>query len=391
MKKILLFPAFLFCFTISHAQVWATVNVNPDAYPCDSCFTFSVSTQNGTPPYNCQWNFSGDTTTYSTIDSVTYCYPHSPSASDTLYLRLTDANFQIGYGFLTMNFLYSISLETPSICLVTVDGATGKNSIFWDQNADTTVASYNIYKETTISGVYALSGNVSRNSFSNYIDMASNPAQVSARYKMTLVNSCGYESPQGPQAKTVHLTVSAGMGSAWNLAWDNAEGFSVVEYRIWRGLNSLAMVLIDSVQSSLNAYTDLTPPGGQLYYSLEAISSTACNPTMRLANSSQSIYSSSFSNLADNGVSGISNNSLETQIQIFPNPFSTITTINVGQKFSGQILEFEMYDVLGNLIQSYASANGKFEIEKGNISSGIYFYKIICGGSIVGKGKLMVE
>ena len=367
------------------------VNIVPSSgnIACDSCFSFTTSIIGGQPPYTCQWTLSGTTFATATGDTATFCFNYIPNYNDTLVVLVTDLFHYQGYGFMSLGMqLFPILGTQQYICMVGVDNITGKNNIVWEQSMDTSIYSYNIYKETTTAGVYALLANVNRNNFSTYLDLTSNPAQVAARYQMSMVDHCGIESARGVTAKTIHLTVSAGLPPTWNLSWDNPEGLSIVKYRIWRGQTSNNMILLDSIQSTLNSYTDLNPPNGALYYSLEAVTSSNCNPSFRTSNSVQSNYGSSYSNTASNVPQGINNSSNHYSLSVLPNPFNEALTIDLNGINQAEII---IYNVMGEKTMCATAKNGSIEISTSELSPGIYFVNVISGDQTMTKKLVKVN
>ena len=72
--------------------------------------------------------------------------------------------------------------------------------------------------------------------------------------------------------------------------------------------------------------------------------------------------------------------------QNFPNPFNPSTKINFGLKSSGNV-EVSVYNILGNkvatLVNGFKSAgNHSVSFNASNLSSGIYFYKIVTNGFV---------
>ena len=356
---------------------------------CDSCFRFTTSINGGQPPFTCQWTLSGNTFATATGDTATFCFNYIPNYNDTLVVLVTDLYQNQGYGFMSLGYsLFPIFGSQQDICMVGVDNLTGKNNIIWEQSGDTSIYSYNIYKETTTSGVYALLANVNRNNFSTYLDLTSNPAQVAARYQMTMVDHCGIESARGFTAKTIHLTVSAGLPPTWNLNWDNAEGLSIVKYRIWRGQTSSNMVLLDSIQSTLNSYTDLNPPNGAIYYSLEAVTSSNCNPSFRTSNSGQSNYGSSFSNTASNVPQGMNSISDHFTFSVSPNPFNEALSIRLNGMNEAEII---IYNVMGEKVFVTSANSDSIEISTSEFIPGIYFVNVRSGDQSITKKLVKVN
>ncbi|MEP7233697.1 MAG: T9SS type A sorting domain-containing protein, partial [Ignavibacteriota bacterium] len=76
----------------------------------------------------------------------------------------------------------------------------------------------------------------------------------------------------------------------------------------------------------------------------------------------------------------------------FPNPFSDRTEINFTESFpvSGELI---LYDLLGNELRRIMISENihKITIERGELSSGVYVYRIVSKGLLVLTGNLMVR
>ncbi|MBC8343238.1 MAG: T9SS type A sorting domain-containing protein, partial [Bacteroidetes bacterium] len=66
-----------------------------------------------------------------------------------------------------------------------------------------------------------------------------------------------------------------------------------------RGTHPDSLLLIDSIQSSLNSYTDLSPPSGLLYYQVGVVMPDTCSPTILRGQTSKGPFSQSYSNMKD--------------------------------------------------------------------------------------------
>ena len=66
----------------------------------------------------------------------------------------------------------------------------------------------------------------------------------------------------------------------------------------------------------------------------------------------------------------------ENSISIFPNPFSTQTTINVNGQLKMNNGEFVMYDVYGREVKKISIVNYPFSIQRDNLPSGVYFFRL---------------
>ena len=344
--------------------------------PCDTCVKLTANVTGGTAPYTYQWYINSQL--YNTGQIINYCnkYPFTFS-SDSLQIIVTDANSQQATYFNGVPNLLSSTIPLGyQICIATVDSAIGKNLLVWNQTTDPSVVSYNIYKQNT-SSVFAVIANVPRSSFSTFIDTSSKPAQVSAMYNMSMIDSCGFESSwlSTIAVSTIHLAISAGIFPAWNLAWNSTQGYSIVKYRIWRATTLNNPVLIDSVANSIYAYTDLTPPAGVLYYTIEAVSTAACSPSLRTENIN-SAYSSSFSNVRSTNATGINEYYLDNNISVFPNPVAD--KIYVKQLANSQDeMEICLVDIIGAQVsEKIKSKSSKITIDVSGLKKGFYFLQV---------------
>ncbi len=193
-----------------------------------------------------------------------------------------------------------IPLPTDSLCLVSVDDSLNENMVIFEKNVIGNIDYYKIYRESNVSGIYDSIGYVPADSAGIFIDTASNPAVKAESYKISVFDSCGFESVLSDFHTTMHLSVSQGTGITWNLNWNDYIGFQVVTYYIWRGDSAHNLTLIDSVPGTSISYSDLAPPVGLLYYQVEILAPHSCNPYAKSKVNTN--YNSSRSNQATNGI-----------------------------------------------------------------------------------------
>ncbi len=282
---------------------------------------------------------------------------------------------------------------TPEICIVTVDTTNGKNLIVWEKTPDVGIASYNIYRETTTADIYGLIGNVLYDSLSIFTDTASVPEQQSYRYKISAVDICGNESDTSAYHQTLHLSVTLGVPpDKYQLDWqDHYQGFIFYTYYIYRGLSPYNLQLINSISTSLTSYTDLDPiPDTVNYYRVAAVKPDTCDPT-GTAKTQSGPYSQSLSNIDEAGVApGIAEiTSYNGELNIFPNPFTSKTTIEFSNP-NNESYKLIITDVTGKVMKVVENIQtSKVEIEKGNLSSG--FYLIELRGERIYRGRVVIE
>jgi hypothetical protein len=285
----------------------------------------------------------------------------------------------------------TISANNPNveaICCVTVDTTTGKNKIIWQRNIPLSSGLYSVYKETTVPGIYSLLKSQPVVYFTSLIDTSSLPALGPSRYELTTTDTCGNESAFSTDHRTMFLTVSAGIGSHWNLNWNAYEGFTGSYYYIYRGSTPHNISKIDSVAWGTTAYIDTVPPPGLLYYAVIAINPTGCNPTRSFG------FAYSISNISLTGIlTGLGNQAIESSLKIYPNPSHGNITIDFELQRK-EALTIEVCNGLGQILLSEKAGlvNGPYhqEMDIGMLSKGIYFLRISTEEGTL-RRKLIVE
>jgi len=360
MKKLLLIITFFSTIAFANAQLLVTMFINGNIVnnmasltACnDSCYNVTLTVSGGQQPYTFLWN-NGATT-----QTNFYCSANMQTYNDSISVRVTDANSALGWGGA---YLPNYLNFCQDICIVTIDSATNKNIIVWNQASDTTVKSYNIYKETSVTNVWDLIGNVPKGNLSTFIDTSTNPSQVSARYTIKAYNNCA-ETMLCSVHKTMHLNINQGMGNTWNLMWEPYQGIPISSYKIYRGTTANNLQLIASTASSNTSYTDLSAPSGYVYYQIEIDSYTSCSPSKS--------YNTSKSNIATNSPNSINEILIGNLVNIFPNPVTGNLTIEAPQKSIIEILNIE-----GQIIKTFNQTDEVVTINLSDLARGIYAIK----------------
>ncbi len=283
----------------------------------------------------------------------------------------------------------SIAPDAQEICIVTVDELTGWNMIIWEKAPSTVLSHYNIWRQTTTLGIYELAGSVDYTNMSTWIDMQSDPEQRAWKYKVSAVDTCGMESVMSEPHKTIHLTMSEGLGGDINLNWNHYEGFVFLTYYIHRYDWANGWVVLDSISSDMDSYTD-TPPTN-LNIESYRIAVKKDMPCVASGNQSKDLeyYSEAFSNKVNLSNVGTEDISDVSDITVYPNPFSEKTTITFPN--AGNVpFRLDIYDIAGQLVKSVDNITNDFiEIDRTNLSTG--FYMIELTGDKVFRGKVIVN
>jgi len=285
-------------------------------------------------------------------------------------IQVTDNN---GCSSQSDPFLVGASpLESPDICIVSIDSSTNENVIVWDKPVTTAINHFNIYGEQTQANVFNLLGSVPYSSTCVFTDTSSNPAQQAYRYKISAVDTCGSETSLSAYHKTIHLTISQGMGTTWNLIWNYYEGFSFPSYKVYRGTDPANMTLLTTLASTLNSYTDLTPPVGYVYYQIEAVNPNPCTPA-------KSNYSTTKSNIATNDpgvITSINNFTEQHIIEVYPNPANNQIIISYPEYSLKKNVLCNIYNIDGKLLKSLPVIDITTSVNISELHSGVYILKV---------------
>jgi len=278
------------------------------------------------------------------------------------------------------------------ICLITVDSTSTKNLIVWEKPVAAGIDSFKIYRD--IVGTYKHIGSVAYEDLSLFGDITPgvNPQITSYKYKISVVDTCGYENLLSDFHETMHVTASLGTPPpAINLVWDSYVGFPVSYYYILRDSTGLGNYeKIDSVSNTNFTYTDLGPPAGTVYYLIEAKHPTGCNATLVSAKSKN--FNKTRSNYQNKTITGVPNPQgfgILAGLNVYPNPYTGKTQITYSLTERANV-SLEVYNILGKKIQTIANKmqgqgtyNYTFSAKDIGFVSGIYVLKFRAGNNII--------
>lgn len=259
-----------------------------------------------------------------------------------------------------------VNMNAPEICMVGVD-TTNKNVIRWNNLSNDALDSVLIYKETNVSGNYIKIGSVAalKNGFK---DVSSQPEVKSAKYKISVLDTCGLESAKSTYHKTMHLAITQGIGTSWNLIWEPYEGFTVPTYNIYRGTDAKNLQFIDATSGTSTQFTNYNPPPGDLYYQVEVVNPNPCD----LSNFGNVLRS----NVASNNHVGIFEQEKNTfSFSIYPNPATNLLTVNVENALTKNIT-LTIYNSIGAIVKSILIQQSKQQIDVSELSNGFYMVEL---------------
>lgn len=258
-------------------------------------------------------------------------------------------------------------MAAPQVCIVGVDSLTNENRVVWEKPLTLGIDSFYVYKETSVSDVYTKIGATEYNDLAVFLDVNSSPSVQAYRYKISALDTCGVETNVGDFHKTIHLTINAGVSGAWNLIWSHYEGIDFGSYNIYRGTDLTNISLLTTIQSNLNTYTDLSPPAGLLFYQIEVVNPSDCDPTKIMD------YSFSRSNIVDNGIASVKD-FINKIIGVYPNPTDENIVLEITSDLVGE--NYFIFDFSGRIVLSGKTNSIQGNIDLKNLSSGIYYVSI---------------
>lgn len=320
----------------------------------------------------------------------------TPPGSMTFYYTITS---QCGFAYDSIEvYADTMNYNVEQICFVTTDTSVNKNVVIWERFNSQNVAAYNIYRETAVNGVYTQIASQPASQFSTYVDVTSVPQQQVYRYMITTVDSCGAESDTSFHHSSIHLQVSPSFFGGWNLNWNAYEGLSIQTYNIYRGSSISTMTLLTQVSGSTFAYTDLTPPPGNLWYMVEAVHPLGgCAPS-RINGYDRRVepdYTNIHSNLEPtNGVTVEENAALLSSMSVSPNPGNGNFTLQF-TSIAGTDANITITDALGRVVYSSVhSGTGsvmRVDMNLTALSSGVYNIHVNSGNANAVKQLVITE
>jgi hypothetical protein len=80
-----------------------------------------------------------------------------------------------------------------------------------------------------------------------------------------------------------------------------------------------------------------------------------------------------------------------SNINIAPNPFSGSTLVSIDNYEGDSPILFELYNALGERVQSIQTDKTQFELQRNQLSAGIYMYRATVDNELLGSGKVIIE
>jgi len=308
------------------------------------------------------------------IDANTANPSVNPPGNMTYNMTVTNA-----YGCINTDSVHvfiTSSAQPDLICVASVDINFNQNVIIWQMPASLSVDSVIIAKSSISTGnTWIPIAARSVNDPNIYIDNASDPSDEMASYQVADMDSCNYNFTDSIHYRhsTMHLVTVISANYIY-LQWNKYYGYNynISEYVIYRGLSLNSMTAIDTVTPNQNYFTDYAiSPGNTYYYYIKAIRADTCYNGYPYAS-----YISSFSNMDVIESSGINENSLNNDVEFYPNPVTEEIIISIPANLLPESTKLCVYDIIGNKILQSFLTKEKTELNLSSLAKGIYFLKV---------------
>ncbi len=255
------------------------------------------------------------------------------------------------------------------LCLTTVDSLSTHNILVWEKPVSNVIAGFNIYREITANNFQFLTF-VDYDSLSEYHDLNANPNITNYRYKLTTVDTCGSESTLSDYHSTIHLQLLGNGNMQWTLYDIENQGNPVSFYNVYKDDlgNGNWTLLTGSLPGTNSTYTDINFAGvPNARYRVDVNWNLSCTSTRATINTTRS-------NIKNNALVGVSEESIENLIYIYPNPTSNNFTVNLLP--TGEDFKINIYNSIGQLIESKSTTKQLEHFNTNGYSKGLYNVEI---------------
>ncbi len=345
------------------------VSVNVTHVTCGSLGSATVS-PTGTGPYTYTWSTTANTNTISSLSAGNYS------------VTVTDGNGCMRTNTVLISTLSPTFASVP-ICFITVDSLSQHNVITWEKTLFASADSFFIYREVA-TNQYKKIQSQPYSAFSQFTDTVrtlyfpntGDPNVGTYRYKLKTRNSCGEYSEFSPYHNTIYINNSNGTFSWPQLYEIEGAANPAIAYILerdnlsngnWQAIGSVAgtqQFIIDPNYSSYQATAS---------WRVRTQWNISCTPTLK----SSSATSLSYSNRIKLNTVGLKENSIDTYLNIYPNPSNGVIMVSLKQSsLNGKNMSIDITTISGQVIYTYHGDSFEdLKIDLGEQASGIYFVK----------------
>ena len=293
-------------------------------------------------------------------------------------------------------------VETPNICMVTVDSLGDNNVVYWEKTLYDNVDSFIVYREI-YNNFYKRIAAVSKSAYSSYTDTArsigpanGDPNTTSYKYKLQIRDTCGHYGVLSKWHQTIFIQDQQNGNFNWNSYAVENSNSPVTVYDLYRiNLSNNTYSLVTSTTAGLATDPQYSSWQTAARWRVQA-NGFNCNPTLKLSGTlDQKIKTkSNIKNDRLMGPIGIKENNLfNALINVYPSPAKDIVTVD-SKALSNLDFSIEIQNTLGQIVydKKYAaSVNEKYQLDINSFTNGFYFINIKQENKTIAVKKIVVN
>ncbi|MDP4201566.1 MAG: T9SS type A sorting domain-containing protein [Bacteroidota bacterium] len=260
--------------------------------------------------------------------------------------------------------------------------------ITFEKQKNNHVAYYNIYRNSIPDDAgWTLIGRGNYQATACFRDINAYPDRQSYEYKVSFVDSCGYEIFSPNIHKSIQLKVETLTNGYCFLRWNAYEGLKIESYHVLKGSSPNNMILIDSINGSTTNYIDNSFLNENEYYKVEAYGylqdSTIADEykTKRIKVQSNISFTQ-----GDNSLSHKDEN-----IKFYPNPLTEYSIVAIPyDSILLNPIQVCIFNTMGKLVYQKFFYSNAFLLERGNLKDGLYILQVSGSTHSIYRKKIIV-
>ncbi|HAA11242.1 MAG TPA: hypothetical protein DCE41_05885 [Cytophagales bacterium] len=267
----------------------------------------------------------------------------------------------------TFSLVISEEPAVPGICSITLDPTLERNVLTWTYDKPS-VIEFGVYRAISAESDFELLEYIQPGNSLFYVDETGDPNSVQIQYKLTAVDTCGYETELSEPHGANHLAINQTGDNTWDLNWSGYEGAGVSNYLVYRSLFRGDFELLTELDSNTFTLSDGDVPTVIVQYQIAAVLSDVCNEE---TGDTPSII---WSNIArSDAVTGLDVEPLP--IRAFPNPAQNFVTLELAEPGP---YHYRLLSPLGQEVRK-GNFSETLQLDLSGLPAGLYTCEVLGG------------
>ena len=342
-----------------------------------------ITFHSGDPAYFC----GGGTTSLSVNEAHAYLWSNgdttqtiSVNSTDIYSATLTYIN---GCQATDSTSIPSLSPDYIPICFVTVDSLSQYNQIIWTRPLLSPVDSFIVYREISTDDYRRIGAVPYQGALSIFTDTVrtkyfpntGNPNAGTYRYKLQIVDTCGYSSELSPYHNTIFISNMNGTFT-WPQLYTIEGGANPVNSYLlmrddsstgnWHAINSVSGTQFTVTDPAYSIYKDIAK------WRVETLWDIVCNISKDISTTPVTV---SRSNMTSKKNLGICDETFSDLISLYPNPTNGKFTFDIGNS-AGQRISIRIYNGRGEIILKLTPGSSQPIVDLSGYPAGIYLVQV---------------